>query len=97
MKLEEPCSPGHCLGMLNANMRTDMLRSVHQGIAERKEQPHQKSPLEMLIESIEQTLVSFEGGEHLAAIGPNPNGEFGWGDVDWQRVDDQGSTTDGTS
>ncbi len=58
--------------MLNANMRTDMLRSVHQGIAERKKQPHQKSPLEMLIESIEQTLVSFEGGEHVAAIGPNP-------------------------
>ena len=26
----------------------------------------------MLIESIEQTPVSFEGGEHVAAIGPNP-------------------------
>ena len=72
MKLEEPCSPGHCLGMLNANMRTDMLRSVHEGITERKEQPHHKSPLEMLIESIEETLVSFEGGERVAAIGPNP-------------------------
>ncbi len=59
MKLEKPCSPGHSLGMLNDNMRTDILRSVHQGIEERREHRGQKSPLEILIESIEDTLVIF--------------------------------------
>ena len=28
MPLEKPCSPGHCLGILNDYMRTDMLRHV---------------------------------------------------------------------
>ncbi len=32
MKIEKPCSPGHCLKMLNDYMRTDILRSVHQHI-----------------------------------------------------------------
>ena len=30
--LEKPCSPGHCLGIFNDYMRTDMLRHVHQSL-----------------------------------------------------------------
>ena len=72
MKVEKPCSPGHSLGMLNDNMRTDILRSVHQGIEERREHRGDKSPLEMLIESIEEVLITFESREPLTSIGPNP-------------------------
>ena len=76
MKIEKPCSPGHCLGMLNANMRTDMLRHVHEGMLARKDQRerqlHKKSPLAMLIESIEDVLTVFEGNALMTAIGPNP-------------------------
>jgi hypothetical protein len=72
MKLEPPVSPGHCLGMLNANMRTDMLRSVHQGIEARKDQRSQRSPLEILIASIEDVLATVDGQHLLVAVGPNP-------------------------
>ena len=59
MELEKTCSPGHCLGMLNANMRTDILRHVHGGIEERKDKPPRKSPLVMLVESIEDVLERY--------------------------------------
>ena len=81
MKIEKPCSPGHCLGILNDNMRTDMLRYVHEGVRarmdEQEEKPprgraRRKSPLEMLIESIEDVLARFEGSDLFAAIGRNP-------------------------
>jgi len=72
MKLEKPCSPGHCLGMLNDNMRTDILRSVHRGIEIRKNQRGKKSSLEILIESIEEVLVTYEGRNLFESIGPNP-------------------------
>ncbi len=46
--------------MLNANMRTDILRHVHGGIENRKDKPSRKSPLVMLIESIEEVLEVFD-------------------------------------
>ena len=84
MKIEKPCSPGHCLGMLNDNMRTDMLRYVHEGVRTRMDeqdaklrgqsdgQSRRKSPLEMLIESIEDVLARFESTDLFVVIGPNP-------------------------
>ena len=76
MKIEKPCSPGHCLGMLNANMRTDILRGVHEGMFARKDERdrgvHKKSPLEMLIESIEDVLAVFDGSNLIETVGPNP-------------------------
>ena len=72
MKLEKPCSPGHCLGMLNANMRTDILRHVHGGIETRKDKPPRKSPLVMLIESIEDVLEIFEDERLFLTTVPNP-------------------------
>ena len=72
MKLEKPCSPGHCLGMLNANMRTDILRHVHGGIEKRKDKPTRKSPLVMLIESIEDVLEIFEDDSLFLTTVPNP-------------------------
>jgi hypothetical protein len=72
MKIEKPCSPGHCLGMLNDNMRTDILRDVHQGIKARMDQRGKKSPLEILIESIEDVLATFEGSNLFERVGPNP-------------------------
>jgi hypothetical protein len=71
MKLEKPCSPGHCLGMFNDHMRTDMLRDVHQGIEARRDQRGKKSLLAILIESIEDVLTTFAGG-NLKRLGPNP-------------------------
>jgi hypothetical protein len=58
--------------MLNAHMQTDILRSVHQGVEERRKQPGRKSPLEMLIESIEETLTTFEGRNLFGSVLPNP-------------------------
>ena len=58
--------------MLNANMRTDILRQVHRGIEKRKDRPQRKSPLVMLIESIEDVLESFEDESLFVSIGPNP-------------------------
>jgi hypothetical protein len=72
MKIEKPCSPGHCLGILNDNMRTDILRNVHHGIEARRDQRGKKSPLEILIESIEDVLATFAGGNLCARVGPNP-------------------------
>ena len=72
MPLEKPCSPGHCLGMLNDHMRTDILRSVHTHIQARRDQRGKQSPLVLLIESIEAVLLVFEGCTLLAGIGPNP-------------------------
>jgi hypothetical protein len=72
MTIEKPCSPGHCLGMLNDHMRTDMLRDVHQGIEARMDQRGKKSPLEILIESLEDVLTTFAGGHLLKRLGPNP-------------------------
>jgi hypothetical protein len=84
MKVEKPCSPDHCLGMLNDNMRTDILRAVHEGMRARMDaqdakllgnrhgEAQRKSPLEMFIESIENVLARFEGRDLFAALGPNP-------------------------
>ena len=72
MKLENPCSPGHCLGMLNANMRTDLLQQVHQGIFARMEHRGKQSPLAILIESIEEVLTACAGHTLPPSVGPNP-------------------------
>jgi hypothetical protein len=72
MNIEKPCSPGHCLKMLNDHMRTDMLRRVHECIQARMDQRSKKSPLEILIESLEEVLATFEGGNLVACVGPNP-------------------------
>ena len=60
MPLEKPCSPGHCLGMFNDYMRTDMLRHVHQSLQARMDQRGTRSPLALLIESIEDVLGVFD-------------------------------------
>jgi hypothetical protein len=72
MPLEKPCSPGHCLGMLNDYMRTDMLRHVHQSLQARMDQRSTRSPLALLIESIEEVLGVFAGHQLFAGVGPNP-------------------------
>lgn len=72
MRMEKPCSPGHCLGILNAQMRTDILRKVHQGIEARTDQRGKKSPLEILMESIEDVLKTCEDVSLLAFLGRNP-------------------------
>jgi hypothetical protein len=72
MPREKPCSPGHCLGMLHAYRRTARLRHVHQSIQARMDQRGTKSPLALLIESIEEVLGVFEGSDLLEGVGPNP-------------------------
>ena len=72
MNIQKPCSPGHCLMMLNDHMRTDMLRRVHEGIRARMEQRGKKSPLAILIESIAEVLGTFAGGNLVEDVGPNP-------------------------
>jgi hypothetical protein len=80
MNLETPRSPGHCLGMLNAYMRTDMLRYVHEGVRARKDwqeaqrpsRSHRQTPLDMLIASIEDVLTVFDGTNLFERVGPNP-------------------------
>ena len=72
MKIEKPRSPGHCLMMLNNHMRTDMLRNVHEGIWARRDQRGKKSPLALLIESIEEVLEVFDESNLVACVGPNP-------------------------
>lgn len=59
MKIEKPYSPGHCLGMLNDNMRTDILRSVHEYIESKKDQHDKKSPLVILIASICRRVIKY--------------------------------------
>jgi hypothetical protein len=49
-----------------------MLRGVHQGIEARRDQRGKKSPLAILIESIEEVLTTVAGGNRLARLGPNP-------------------------
>jgi hypothetical protein len=58
--------------MLNDYMRTDMLRRVHQAIQARLDQRGKRSPLVMLIESLEDVLGVFAGGHRVEGIGPNP-------------------------
>jgi hypothetical protein len=58
--------------MLNDNMRTDILRDVHRGIKARMDQRGKKSPLETLIESIEDVLATVEGSNLFECVGPNP-------------------------
>ena len=72
MNVEKPCSPGHCLGMLNNNMRTDILRSVHQHIEQRREQKDQRTPLEIVIESIQHVLNLFEKTNRFECVERNP-------------------------
>lgn len=72
MPLEKPCSPGHCLGMFNDSMQTDMLRHVHQSIQAHRDQRGTKSPLVLLIESIEDVLRVFESRNYYEGVGPNP-------------------------
>ena len=71
MKIEKPCSHGHCLKMLNDNMRTDILRRVHQHIHARMDQRDKKSPLEILIESIEEVLETLEETNRLECVDRN--------------------------
>jgi hypothetical protein len=72
MKMEKPSSPGHCLKILNENMRTDILRNVHQQVKARMEKRGKKSPLKILIESIEEVLGVFEELPLFESVGPNP-------------------------
>lgn len=80
MRPEQPRSPGHCLGMLNDYMRTDMLRHVHEGVRARMDRQNAKprgrsrrqSPLAMLIDSIEDVLAVFDGSNRFERVGPNP-------------------------
>ena len=72
MKIEKPCSPGHCLKILNENMRTDILRNVHQGVQARINQRDKRSPLEILIESIEDVLETFDGINLYECVQRNP-------------------------
>ena len=72
MELESPCSPGHCLGMLNAHMRTDVLRSVHEYVLTCKERHDPRSPLELLIEALQHTLSRYPQQLSEHSIGPNP-------------------------
>jgi hypothetical protein len=80
MNLTKPRSPGHCLGMLNAYMRTDILRYVHEGVqtrrdrqeAQRPSRSHRQTPLDMLIESIEAVLSAFDGTNRFERVEPNP-------------------------
>jgi hypothetical protein len=80
MELETPRSPGHCLGMLNAHMRTDMLRHVHDGVRTRRDQQdatqrgrsRRQSPLDMLIARIKDVVATFDGTALFASVGPNP-------------------------
>lgn len=72
MKPEKPCSPSHCLGMLNDNMRTDILRNVHEYLLDRKAQNDQRSPLELLLESINHTLGRFKHSRSFEQVERNP-------------------------
>jgi hypothetical protein len=58
--------------MLNDNMRTDILRSVHQRIQARMDQRDKKSPLEILIESIEEVIGTFEDVNSFECVDRNP-------------------------
>lgn len=69
---EKPVTPTHCLQILNATMRTDILRTVHEAMHVRKAQPQPASPLHMLIGSIADTLEVWGSGEFLPLVGPNP-------------------------
>jgi hypothetical protein len=64
----------HLLLRNNSNdyMRTDMLRHVHQYIQARMDQRGKKSPLALLIESIEEVLGVFEGRHRFEGVRPNP-------------------------
>ena len=72
IEIEKPCSPGHCLGMLNDNMRTDMLREIHRGIEARMDQRGKKSPLEILVEAMAEVLAVFEKRNLPESVRPNP-------------------------
>jgi hypothetical protein len=56
--------------MLNENMRTDILRSVHEGIQQYRDKMHKKSPLELLIKSIEGVVALF--GSIQLSVERNP-------------------------
>ena len=53
-------------------MRTDVLRHVHGSIEKRKDKPARKSPLVMLIESIEDVLEIFEDESRFLTTVRNP-------------------------
>ena len=58
--------------MLNDNMRTDILRAVHQGIQARLDQSGKTLPLVILIESIEDVLATYDGLNLFESVRPNP-------------------------
>ena len=49
-----------------------MLRHVHQSLQARMDQRGTRSPLALLIESIEEVLGVFEGRQLFAGVGPKP-------------------------
>ena len=59
MTFETPCSPSHCLLMLNETMHSDILRLVHETVYALKDK-EQRSPLAYLIESLETTLDRYQ-------------------------------------
>lgn len=72
MAIGKPRSPGDCLRILNENMKTDILRHVHEQMHARNTQKDKKSPLKMLIDSIEQVLAIFGTMNLVKSISRNP-------------------------
>jgi hypothetical protein len=70
--MERPRSPGDCLRILNENMKTDILRYIHEQIHARKAQAANQSVLKMLIGSIEQVLEIFGRNNLVTSVSPNP-------------------------
>ncbi|KAF0250518.1 MAG: hypothetical protein FD167_92 [bacterium] len=72
MKAQKPRSPGDSLRILNENMKTDILRYIHEQMHAKNAQKDKKSPLVMLIESIEQVLALFATTNLVSSVSPNP-------------------------
>lgn len=64
--------PTHSLQILNATLRTDILRHLHGLIQNRRRHQGKKSPLIILIESIEDILDVFSDSRFFACVAPNP-------------------------
>ena len=72
MSIGKPRSPGDGLRILNENMKTDILRHIHEQMHARNAQKDKPSPLQMLVESIEQVLRIFGTMNLARSVSPNP-------------------------
>jgi hypothetical protein len=70
MKFEAPCSPGHCLKLLNESMQTDMLKGIHCHYQQCLEEKDQRSPRDILIEGLKLTLAIYSKGEEEVVRNP---------------------------